>query len=516
MKKIKQFQFWTRIVLWAVAALFFLLCFYRYWAFGGVLTIHDSFRHETTRFTQSFEPGVKRLENLTNKSRYIEIATTPTTTRLFVPRQFDSVDVAVTFVNNKQRLVEFGVANLVSPLIPVMQPLEIALEQEAVEAGWSRVDNKQEGWTLYKREGQLDVESLSDLEEIQNNSSKRIGVYSSIAIPPFVSMADYVPLTAMHGGDLQLQGSHQFMAYVGKGEVLHFEAKIIDANITTGSDPVTLIAQDARGVIVGQAVLDDDDNISADRIAGEERSIQLSVNGLSDGVYTLSLQGSNDVFITGYSTLQQYVVLAKRARLVDKEAWERAIPNKKWMPQTIETPARTIQFDASDSRDAVVAIVVDGEGNKTNVYQPLTGLRSQWTIDSQANTNHANTVDFMQEIEALTPRLLTISASAALSVPGSKWFDSFNGIEIIDETMQLADIDMLIVPYQNDLEVTPFEKKRTVTLPLSGIVGDHKTPYFVVQVPGLLTSRDSVAIQDIQYTFHREPIWNRIQDRLKK
>jgi hypothetical protein len=223
-------------------------------------------------------------------------------------RSFDTVEAEVRFKNDGVPIVELGALGNAEAQAYDLKPLQNLIVDRL---DWHR--SEQGGLVLLQRHPvYADMDAfLADPPPVSE-----MATYHASPPKPFV-LPGYAPSPETRAVDVSLRGFHEFKTYV-KDETLTFDFAYTDMNRDDGADPVSVVVLNAAGEPVADARAPDDGNLEGNSPAATLRHVALSVPGLPEGVYKISMQGGRDIFWRTISTTQQKMVFLNNVYLGDE------------------------------------------------------------------------------------------------------------------------------------------------------------------------------------------------------
>ena len=219
---------------------------------------------------------------------------------------YEEVEIELVFRSNGQSLIEFG------PRIDVVAQaydLEPAWHEVIESSQWHRV--QEDGVTLLERNGT----SPSVTAFLQNPPPiDQIATYAYEFEEPY-RLRGYTPLGHVQSVDVSLRGFHKYVTYI-KQEPLFLEATFMDMNRTVGADEVVLRVLNETGDVVFEESYGDDVN-KTDNQVGSTRNVSIQVADLPEGVYTVELSGTSDIFWRRFETSQRYMTFVNQLFIGD-------------------------------------------------------------------------------------------------------------------------------------------------------------------------------------------------------
>ena len=240
---------------------------------------------------------------------------------LCTPRRFNKAKLTLKYRHNKD--TECPIGHSVSGYIPIieagvlvdkiiwrydLQPIENRIIDELALV-WNVI--KDNGIMLLQRE-----KIYNNINEFLNNLPARneIALYNYNLKQEFL-LADYVRSSDGQVIDYDLRGPYQFYTYI-KSEDLDFIFSFYDLNKNQDSDPINLHLYYNNQLIDSRHL--DDDGITDDSGAlADERSLELKLANLPEGVYKIELRVNDDIITKSITTKQQKMAFINKLWLAD-------------------------------------------------------------------------------------------------------------------------------------------------------------------------------------------------------
>ena len=264
---------------------------------------------ESSPYIYSILPDerVSDIEFLEDGDAYVTIQDEPTYFSVALPStDFDQIEVELEFDSYLQPVIELGgLADIYSEsydLEPIMNSQLDALSWPEVLDGETR---------LLQREHNFD--SLDQfLAELPDRES--IGVYHYDFEVPY-RMSGYRSASSEQTVNVSLRGYHKYLTYI-KDEAFYLKVDYMDMNRTTGSDDAVIRVRNEFDKVMFEYFIDDDGDEREDQIDSEGTAI-IDQSGWPEGVYSVELSGTSDMFWRSLSTTQQYMAFVGKVYIAD-------------------------------------------------------------------------------------------------------------------------------------------------------------------------------------------------------
>jgi hypothetical protein len=264
---------------------------------------------EPTPFIDRLLPDQRILEGQETPegAPYMSIIEEPVYFGMHLPyTTFDEMEVTLMFANADQPIVELGSLVDIQSQAYELQPLHNQII-DALDWGITQQDDV----FLYQR-----VKSYTTIDDFVSDPPERssIAVYHADFEAPYREV-DYRPFGSSQTFDVSLRGYHKYVTYI-KDETFDLAVSWMDMNRTTGADEGVVRLRNEDDEVVYEHFFEDDDNRTENQVSsdGYARIVQ---EGLPEGVYSVELSGTSDIFWRAITTTQRYVTFENKIYLGD-------------------------------------------------------------------------------------------------------------------------------------------------------------------------------------------------------
>lgn len=274
---------------------------------GEFVVLHDV--ETKTPFIDRILPDDRVLPTQYNSAGqpFTTLVDEPTYFSVHFPNtNFDRVILEVLFDNSHQAILEVGaLADIFSQSFDLRPLHNLIIEN----LDWNQVQGSEV--TLYDRNG-----SYSDIGEFFQEPPARsqIATYHYDFDVPY-RLPFYEPLSGERAIDVSLRGFHKFVTYV-KDEPVRIELTYMDMNRLIGEDEVRVTVRNENDEIVYEQVMKDDGNTVENQISST-KTIIINDSGWPEGVYSVDLSGTSDIFWREITTSLRYVTFVNTIYLAD-------------------------------------------------------------------------------------------------------------------------------------------------------------------------------------------------------
>ncbi len=218
---------------------------------------------------------------------------------------YDEVEIEIEFNIKNQPIVEIG------PQVDIFSGafnLKPFYNEIIEEIDWERHETF--GSTLYTKE---EIDSADDFFD-QEPARYTVGTYHAELQNPYRE-AGYRSLGRRQSVDMDLRGYHKIVTYI-KNEDLLWDFTFTDMNRTLGRDDILLRVVNEQGGILLEKKVEDDGNAREDQEMSKI-DMQIEIEDLPEGVYSIEVIVTDDIFIRNISTNQRYVTFVNTLNIGD-------------------------------------------------------------------------------------------------------------------------------------------------------------------------------------------------------
>lgn len=488
-----------RAIITAIPVVLLVYLFARYFAFTGTYIVRYDF-HDKSPIVSDFGPRGRTLDremNLESGESYQRIVGEPVYMDVDVPRSFDTVDIDVSYDNEDQPFIELGIVNSGTPWSVSLYPFENRVLDQA-QKEWSRIDGP-DGLVLLQRDA-----TVGSVEDFLVNPpmDKQIGVYHyNFAVSYYDT--EYTPTTAPLVIERQLRGSHTFLTYV-KDETLHADLTFVDLNATEDVDMVTVDVYNLDNELLLQQTLADDGVIDDSNTVSSFQTLTLDLPGLTEGVYSIVVTGTNDTVVTRISTLQHQFVAKGHVSVMNSAASATILSGTDTAPTTLWYSANKVVARARNTESVQTISIDQDQLSLTKIQSPHVWVRS----DTATAPFHT----------IVTPKNdVTLDGKGVFGFTEESYFNPNGPIVPMDDATQLEELDAILftdyaTPDGADEKGNAI-KTQSIALSLTGVQGDRKHLQFLVSAPGIAYNHATIRFHSVQFIFHREALLKRLWKR---
>ncbi len=384
---------------------------------------------------------------------------------------YDAVDVTLEFEGSDQPMLELGA---LTDVYANSYDLHAMYATMLDDSGWTVL--RDNGRMLLDRNGTY-ASIASFMADLPDRTS--IATYHDELDAPYRN-ATYQSLGYAQTVDVSLRGYHSFATYI-KNETLDVTLAYMDMNRTEGADAGAIrVWNEAHEVVAETRIVDDGITSDGQKNSGVPVYVRVANAGLPEGVYTVELSGTSDIFWRRITTPQRYVTFVNQVYIADDVGYRAA------RATSFVTTAKhlTIETFHADSPQAVVVgsntitLPQSHEKVQENITDP--GLVHASTPTGDVRITGAGLFAFSKET-FFNPYPVRMTAYTDLDAEG---------------------IDYVLASYTPPTIVGDNVFQATATFDVATIRQADDTMKFTLSAPGIADT-DGIRIRNVRVHFHK-------------
>jgi len=417
---------------------------------------------------------VSEIQYSTGGDAYLTIEDEPTYFTVTLPQtDFDEIEVELEFDSYMQPLIEVGgLADVYSE----SYDLEPILNSELDQLLWSEVS---EG-DVRLLQSEHNFDSVSDfLENLPDRDS--IGVYHYDLEEPY-RISNYQASSSEQTVGVSLRGYHKYLTYI-KDEAFYLSVDYMDMNRTTGADDAVIRVRNEADEVMFEYFIDDDGDILEDQL-DSEGTATIDQSGWPEGVYSIELSGTSDMFWRSISTKQKYMTFVSKIYIADDVGYlelPRATP--------FYTDAKHLAFETTHA-DSVQSMRIG----------------SDWIGISESHEKYTHTIEEAGLIYGYSSLGdVKITGDGKFAFQSDMFFNpdavSLNAYSDIDS----LGIDYILTTY-NEPDQSEDWSTASVKFEIGPLASSENKIKFTISTPGLVEFGSTVDIHSITVRFLKAPM----------
>ncbi len=298
-------------------------------------------------------------------------------------------------------------------------------------------------------------------------------------------ISNYAPATQQTVLERSLRGEYEILTYVGKDEPLRFAFLLQDANRGPGEDRVVLELwkEDKK---VATKNLDTFRRFQIE-MPSEEKELSMEQMGLPEGLYTLKLTATDDVFTKRITTQQHLLMFRGKLYLAESDEYRSVLGNREFAPTEIVTGSRRVTVSTAHLR-SLQTLTMNGKP------LALEGLNEDEVVDN---------------LQGLT-RIVAPKNDIFLSGNGYFTFQEDQLIPLpmpveFAEELDLEDFDYILAHYPQSEAVGDWQVVRA-TFGADEITFKRHSASFLVGLPGLSEDNRHLYVRRVVITLKKPPL----------
>ncbi|GEM_PF-3327721 len=348
--------------------------------------------------------------------------------------------------------------------------------------------------------------SIADFLGSLNSLNKNSIVSYNYNLLPFFKIANYSPANTPTNISKTLRGKHEIYTYLGPQEILTFQITVQDINDNEGPDPVIVSLYNSDSKKIQEIRLEDDGQTDASGVVEPERTLQLKAEPNLEGVYSILIDVSDDIFIKNITTNLRYLSFKGRVYLADNLVYRDVLAGKDVKSTVLYTNSTSISAQTTHQANLQTIKVNNQNLTLKKIKTPvsLSGLKDISTLNIPLNDVNIQGNDFFSfdESQLFNPN------NPDLAVVSKKNVDDFDFI-IANYPQAKSDGDWLVATTTFDSNHMYFDR------------GQDLIAHFIINLPGLPENHRTLKVKSITVEFTRPPtdlsfIINKIKSYLKK
>ncbi|RMD50408.1 hypothetical protein D6827_04085 [Candidatus Parcubacteria bacterium] len=487
--KNKSVKIWKVIII-IVPIFIFLRLLWLNWSPFGELVIYKTV-DDLSPFINDVLPDYRTLGVQYNNEgdAYQTIVDEPVYFTVNLPRQnFDSVEIELEFLNNSQKIIELGgLVDIYGPsykLEPVQNLILDNLNWHQSTEGdvkfWQRTPN---------------YFSLDDFLSSPPDFSE-IAVYN-YDLPIKFRLDNYVPRRQSQTFPVSLRGYHKYKTYI-KNENFYLLLYYDDMNRTVGADSGAVRVWNEDGELILERKFSDDNNKTDNqlRYTGE---ILIDESDWPEGVYTVELVGTSDIFWRSITTKQQYMVFVNKIYLADNIGYSDNYNETAFYTDAKNFILETYHASSTQSvRFGSDSVAIPESHKKVYFSSSQNGILAGYTDKGDVKITGDGMFALSRE-SFFNPDPVKLTVNSDIDALGINYIiANYRGVDNEDGWQRAGAEFLLADLYKNE----------------------DRAIKFIISLPMLAQYQNTVDLHAIKIIFKKTPwtwrsIWNKVQNKLK-
>ncbi|MBU0707404.1 hypothetical protein KKG41_03455 [Patescibacteria group bacterium] len=462
-----------------------------------------------TRSISDLGPAARvseREKSVNHGGSYRRVHTDPVYFSVSMPRSFETAKVSLEFQNTNQPIVELGIQQSKNAWDYLLKPMD---NKFIDNKDWYSVSDSSRDLVLTEKgdllsEGQGIDDEESKLFRTQRFQSldqffkdmpvdKTIALYQT-DLKDLYLISDYSPNSSGLEINTSLRGKHNFYTYI-KDEALSLEIDFVDINRNIGPDRFHLNIYRGDSKLVYHQDLEDDDIIDASGQGTEKQSIEVDLPGLTEGIYRLEFDISDDLVIRKIKTDQHLLVAIDQIFPIDNsEEYGRNISDINDVPTRLYTKQNKLNF-YTQHVTGIQTVLLNDEEYDITATKTRHKFESKYEEDGTLNTL------------TLPKNNLVVSGDGYFSLTPESYFDPAANIVKLRHNTELSQIDYVLAKgYDSPTEDNSWLTATQEYDLTKAYVDEDQTIRFMISAPGMSERGAEIKIRKIIVDLEREPL----------
>lgn len=407
---------------------------------------------------------------------YVSLIADPAYMAVHLPDDdFDSVEVSLTYQNHGQEIFELGALTDIYSQGYDLQPIENTLLNKST-------------WDAVRQGDRLLLQRTPEYSTIDDfladpPSRARIATYHDDLSTSYREK-NYQALGGTQTFDVSLRGYHKLVTYV-KNETFDFAFSYMDMNRTTGADEGFVRVWNEAGEVVYEHRFTDDNNTTENQVSSGPTTLNVEGQGWDEGVYTIELSGTSDIFWRRVVTSQRYATFINRVYIGDDVGYlsaERAT--------NFYTDAKHCAFETFHA-DSPRFVKLGGE-----------------MVDLP--TSHDKVEHDVFEVGVVAGQTpvgdLKMTCEGLFAFSPDSFFSPYPTRLTVNTDLDARAIDFILATYAAPIVDAEGWSTAMATFNLDSIAKQDGAVTFILSAPGISGGDAAIDIADVALTFTREPL----------
>lgn len=400
---------------------------------------------------------------------WVRVVEDPTYFTVNVPDGgYNDVTVTLEFANHGQPVIELGALTDMFAQAYDLRPLQNTIIDALDD--WERT--VVDGATRYSREPGTQPTDMST-----------VATYRTTFAEPYRDAA-YAPLGTTQTLGASLRGYHKYATYI-RDETFAVTLGYMDMNRTAGADAGVVRVWNENGDVMLEQHFADDGNAGDNQLETHASALTLAGSGWPEGVYTVELSGTSDIFWRSIATPQRYVTFVNRLYVGDDVAY---LPEPR--ATRFVTSAKHLVFETfhADSPEHVVigdkTVALLSAGDKTRATITAPGTVAGYTPVGDVKMT-GDGLFALTEGSFFNPYPVQLNAYTDLAAQG---------------------IAYVVTTYAPAEHLADGWYRASATFDLAPTVQSDGTVKFTLSTPGITEWGASVEVRNVTLAFHKSPM----------
>jgi len=495
MRRIEKFFKVVKVVLWLLPVFLFVWILNQNFVPGGKFEVKYDVTKDSKllrNFASKEKDKLIGTKNRPGDNGYFQlITTTPVYFDVTVPRPFPKATIYLKYQNpDGQPEIKLGAEQVNGAYYYQDMAHFNPIVDDLLNSGSGQWYTIQEGdLILWQRDGRR-YETIDDLLQNLPETEKILQYNYKLASPS--ELPGYKKSSQLQEINKSLRGKHEIYTYLAQGENLDFTFTIQDINRNSGEDDFKVVVYSNVGEKIKEESLPDDGEDKASGQVLPERTKQILIHEIPPGVYRLSIDTSDDIFIKKIVTKQNLLMFQGNIYLTDNDEYKDILGDKKIESTAFYTTSSTLKIRTAHEKG----------------LQILTVGQESLEIDEKHSFKEIEELGGVTRI--VTPQNdVYIEGDGFFAFKADQLFDpNFNLVPGVADADNIEEYEFIIAKYKQAKKIDDyFLAEATVEVPHLYFKNNEKiTTSFIFSLPGLPENKRLFKIKEVTILFEKEPL----------
>ncbi len=286
-----------------------------------------------------------------------------------------------------------------------------------------------------------------------------------------------------------IRGSHQIYTYIGKDESLSYTFQIQDINRHQGKDVFSVTLYNHENEKIKSYQVDDDGVDGATGKPSQEMTLTIVQDDLPFGLYRLTIETPDDIFIKQITTFQQLLMFSGKIYLTDSLEYKDILGEKAVTPTAVYTTSTSLEISTSHIAGLQDVLVGSNIVKVETINTPFTvkNLKSITAITSPEND-------------------VVIQGNGFFAFSQNQLFNPNDiGIPSVATVAHIDDYDYIISKYKPaSISNGDFVAQASVSVPY--LFTNNHTVSFIIALPEMSEQNKTLHVKEVSILFEKKPI----------
>lgn len=445
------------------------------------------------------------LNRVRQGTQSVSIIEEPVYTTLRYPRPFQTLDMTLEFRNPQNLFIEAGpqVDTVESYALQAVDhpQLDKIFQQQDIWTASERAGENGQALRLYQRRSDYIYRTMDQFFSSLPNQ-QNVGYYGTDWKVLYKPALPARPARSVI--QVPLRGSHEFWLAFPKGEQ-DIRVAVQDINHAEGADTLTMTLYDSIGNQIAQEFLGDDGDATQNGPTSVTAVATIDQQ-MEEGVYRLTINTTDDVFLQRIETSAPYIVAKQRVRIAGGPEYEAEFGSSPKQYISLLTSAR--EWTAmTPQRSTAQKIHVGTEA--LSLDEPL----KAYTYNLGKSRQFALNKGYDIQLEGGN---VVLAGRGVFAFSQSQYFSPFPWYVDQNVDIDALQLQYILTNYQPPAQEEGGVMRQTLPIDLTKAFAPNRSLRVQFAVPELQTG-EQVEMISAQLNYHAEPVtWSNAFEKFKR